>query len=204
MNHESTARRWATITLAWVIGLVVGGAAVYATTCNAAPKSPIVVSTPQPTPTPTPTATPAPIRIYVSGAVRSPDVYQLAPGSIVRDVIELAGGPSADADLARLNLAVELRDQQQVHVPRAGEAGVPLSDGPHGTGGGESGGLININTATPAELESLPRVGPSTAQKIVDYRQDNGPFETIEEIQAVSGIGEATFAGMADRITVGP
>ena len=166
---------------------------------------PIVVSTPFPTSTPLPTAPAASIRVYISGAVQEPAVYELDPGSIVQDAIEAAGGPASDAALEQINLALELQDQQQVHVPRLGETNLP----PSVSGGAAknqvtTGGVVNINTATAAELETLPGVGPVTAQDIVKYRETNRPFETIEEVQDVPGIGSKTFEGFEDMITVGP
>ena len=128
-------------------------------------------------------------------------IYELPPGSIVEDAIEAAGGSTADADLGRINLALELQDHQQVYVPRQGEVNPPPSVS---GGSGQSGGLIDINTASAAELEALPGIGPSTAQKIIAYREANGPFAAIEDIQNVPGIGPATFEGLKDRITVGP
>jgi len=187
-----------------VLSLVVGGVVAYFIP-HPQPSAPIVVLTPPPTSTPSPTPTPAPIRVYVSGAVRQPAVYHLSPGSIVQDALDAAGGPAVDADLDRINLALELQDQQQVYVPRLGEANpLPLVSGGEGDDGGAVGALININTAAAAELETLPRIGPTMAQRIVEYRQTNGPFETIEDIQNVSGIGPATFEELRELITVGP
>ncbi len=185
-----------------VLGLVVGGVIGYFTPHPQA-STPITVSTPLPTPTPAPTATPLPLRVHVSGAVNQPAVYHLPQGSIVQDAVNAAGGPKSDADMSRINLAVELRDQQQVYVPLQGETSAP----PVVSGGeaeGATGGVININTATTTELETLPRIGPATAQKVIDYREANGPFGAIEEIQNVPGIGPATFEGLKDSITVGP
>jgi competence protein ComEA len=187
--------------LTLVVGLIAGGAIVYFTMRATAPGTPIVVSTPLPTPTPFPSSTPAPIRVHVSGAVRHPDVYELPPGSIVKDAIEVAGGPASDADLDGVNLAVELRDQQQVYVPRQGEV-APMA--PAVGGGGAPAGPVNINTATATELETLPGVGPKTAEAIVEYREANGPFGSIEDIMNVPGIGEGTFEKIRDGITVGP
>jgi len=187
-----------------VISLIVGGVIGYFTP-RPQPSTPIVVSTPLPTPTPLSTPTPAPIRVHVSGAVRQPAVYELPPGSIIQDAVDAAGGPAPEADLDRINLAVELRDQQQVYVPRQGE-----TDSPPPVSGGEpesegsAGGLVNINTAAASELETLPRVGPAMAQRIVEYREANGPFGAIEDIQNVQGIGPATFEGLKDLISVGP
>jgi competence protein ComEA len=170
--------------------------------------TPIEVVPPQPTPSPqlTATPTPSPLRIYVTGAVAHPDVYLLAPGSIVKDAIEAAGGASQDADLVGINLAQELRDQQQLYVPRQGETAPP----PPVTGGeatpspeaGAPGGKININTAGVEELDTLPGIGPTFAQRIIEYRENNGPFESIEDIVLVSGIGDATFAKIKDLITI--
>jgi len=162
----------------------------------------ITISTPLPTATPPPSPTPAPIRVYVSGAVANASVCELPVGATVEDAIGAAGGATADADLECINLALELQHQQHLHVRRVGEADPPpvVSGGPleqNGTG------LVNINTATAEELETLPGVGEVTAQRIVAYREANGPFETIEEIQEVSGIGAKTFEGMREAITVG-
>jgi competence protein ComEA len=160
-----------------------------------------------------PTPTPAPLRIHVTGAVSVPAVYRLPPGSIIRDAIEAAGGSTDDADLDRINLALELQDQQKVYVPRQGETNPvvavaspghrpqpPVSGGDGSSGSG--GGLVNINTASAAELETLPRVGPATAERIIEYRESSGPFESIEDIKNVPGIGPATFEGLEDLITV--
>jgi competence protein ComEA len=175
---------------------------------TSAVKHPIVVSTPiseaTPTPTATATPTPAPLRVHVAGAVQEPGVYTLPPHAIVDDALQAAGGPTTDADLGHVNLAVELQDQQQVYILRQGEIvnPPPIISGSEGDPGSSSGGLVNINTATAAELETLPRVGPSTAQKIIAYRETNGPFSRIEDIQNVPGIGPATFDGLKDLITV--
>jgi competence protein ComEA len=140
--------------------------------------------------------------VYVSGAVREPAVYTLPPGAIVQQAITMAGGPADDAALDALNLARPLVDGEQVVVPRQGEAApTPLSPGP--TGDASPGiGLVNINTATLDELDTLPGVGPAIAQRIIDYRTANGPFQRIEDIQNVAGIGPATFEDLRDLIIV--
>jgi len=194
----------AQVILGAVLGLIMGGMVGYFTP-HPAPPPPITVSTPLPTATPLPTSTPAPIRVYITGAVSQPAVYSLPPGSIVQDALQAAGGPTGDADLERINLAQELRDQQQVYIPRRGEtASRSLISGGNSDSNSTGSGLVNINTASAAELETLPRVGPSTAQRIIAYRQEHGPFATIEEIQNVSGIGPATFEQLKDLITTGP
>jgi competence protein ComEA len=163
--------------------------------------APILVVTPPPAP-----ATPASIRVHVAGAVAVPDVYRLPGGSIVKDAVQAAGGLTADADQARVNLALELQDQQQVYVARVGEENVPASV-TDGVVGGTTGALqntrIDINSATIEELATLPGVGSSLAQRIVEYRDSNGRFVTIEGILDVPGIGDATFDKIKDSITVG-
>jgi len=162
--------------------------------------APIVV-VPPPTLAPTLPPTLAPLRVYVSGAVATPGVYTLPPRSLVNDALKAAGGAAADADLEKINLAQELRDQQQIHVPRKGEAAPQQpTTGP----GSPAAKKININTATLAELDTLPKIGPATAQHIIDYRAKNGPFKKIEDLKNVSGIGDATFDGLRDLITVEP
>jgi competence protein ComEA len=183
-----------------VLGLLLSG--VLISGCGGrepAGSVPIVVSTPDATATPSARPTAEALRIHVSGAVNDPDqVYRLPAGSIVADAIEAAGGATDEADLARINLAQELADQQHVHVPAKDEENPP----PAVSGGEGASGLININTATQAELETLPGIGPAKAGDIVAYREASGPFGRIEDIQNVPGIGPATFEGMRDLITV--
>ncbi|OQY20506.1 MAG: hypothetical protein B6I35_10500 [Anaerolineaceae bacterium 4572_32.2] len=186
-----------------VLSLIVGGVVGYFTP-RPRPNAPIVVSTPLPTALPPAAPTPAPIRVHVTGAVHDPAVYKLVPGSIVQEAIQAAGGPASDADLEHINLALELRDQQQIYVPRRGEANPPplVSGGEPGSAGAAAA-KVNINTAMASELESLPRIGPTTAQRIMEYRETSGPFETVEDIQNVPGIGPTTFEGLENLITVG-
>jgi competence protein ComEA len=167
--------------------------------------APIVV-VPPPTVEPTALPTPAPVRVYVSGAVATPGVYTLPPRSLVNDAIKAAGGPTSDADLERINLAQEVHDQQQIHVPRKGESAQPqpAPSEPGSTAATPGVKRVNINTATLAELDTLPKIGPSIAQRIIDYRTKNGPFKKIEDIKNVSGIGDATYEAIKDLITVEP
>jgi len=166
---------------------------------------------PRPTETPTPTATPLPLRIYISGEVQHPDVYVLPPGSIIKDAITAAGGTTAAANIDVVNLAQALTDQQHIHVPAKSDN---LPTPPVVEGGVRAGGAalalseatptplkIDINTATLQELELLPGVGPSIAQRIIDYRVENGKFNAIEDIMKVRGIGQATFEKMQSSIT---
>lgn len=174
--------------------------------------------TPVPTVTPAPTATAAPVAVFVSGEVRAPDVYYLSPGSRVVEAIEAAGGFTAEADPTIVNLAEPVSDGMHVHVPAAGTvptppplsvaatavptAAPPASDGQQDDQAAQQAALININTATPEELDELPGIGPAIAQRIVDYRTANGPFATIEEIKLVSGIGDKLFEKIKALITV--
>ncbi len=175
--------------------------------------APLEITPPQPTLAPviTPSAQPplgtaTLLRVYVTGAVAHPDVYRLAPGSIVKDAIQAAGGASGEADLNRVNLAQELRDQQQVVVPRTGETADPPPAGgglPGGSGGALPAVKININTAAADELDTLPGIGAEMARRILEYRATNGPFKSVEDIRRVTGIGDATYQKLKDRITVG-
>jgi competence protein ComEA len=202
MSEGGYRKDWRYTILFSVVSLVIGGVGGWYLGPRPQQSAPISISTPVPTATAAPTATPAPIRVYVSGAVRAPDVVELPVGSIVEDAIEAAGGVSAEADLTRINLALEVQDQQHIYVPAEGETSPPPVISGGSGGGGSTSALVNINTADATALETLPRVGPATAQRIIEHREANGPFETIEDIQDVSGIGPATFDGLKDLITV--
>ena len=193
-------RRIAQIIFLSIVGII-AFVVIYVILKRPEPTSPPLVITLQPRPTAEPpTPTPATINVYVSGAVKKPDVYALPLNSIVKDAIMAAGGATADADLDRINLATRLADQMQVYVPRQGEAAPPPNGAPPDT----STEKININTASVEELDKLPGIGPVIAQAIIDYRAQNGPFKKIEDINAVKGIGDALFEKIKDQITVGP
>jgi competence protein ComEA len=141
-----------------------------------------------------------PILVHVSGSVQNPGVYALPRASRVQDAVQAAGGLLAEADEQILNLAAPLKDGERVKVPSRRPTAAALP--PDSTLPATSSGLVNLNWATQAELESLPGIGPEMAKRILDYRDQNGPFENIEAIQQVSGIGPATFARLQDLITV--
>ncbi|MDX1437162.1 MAG: helix-hairpin-helix domain-containing protein [Anaerolineales bacterium] len=159
---------------------------------------------------PPPTA--APILIHVDGAVASPGVYPLPEGSRIREAIEAAGGFASTADPAGINLAMKLADGDMLWIPDlSADTLAPRQTGlAQGAGNTPDGGnrpqsansLIEINKATQEELESLPGIGPATALKIISYREEHGPFTTIDEITRVSGIGPATFEEIKNLITV--
>ncbi len=137
------------------------------------------------------------LKVYISGAVARPGVYTFAEGQRVEDALLMAGGPSADADLDRLNLSVRLQDQMHVRVPMRTETQVP--DGEAGSQQVEQ--LININTADADQLMSLYGVGPVTAKRIIDHREQNGPFQRIEELVEYKIMYSSTFERIKDKIT---
>jgi competence protein ComEA len=145
---------------------------------------------------PTPTVV---LIVDVAGAVRQPGVYEFAEGQRVIDAIEQAGGPLAKADLSLLNLAAPLTDGTQILVPKAGAPGA--APAPGGVPGA-AGGLLNINSASATELETLSGIGEVLAAKIVEYREQNGPFASVDDLMDVSGIGPATLDEIRDQITV--
>ena len=156
-----------------------------------------------------PAPTKAPLAVHVIGAVPRPGLYEFAEGARVQDAIDAAGGLLASANVDSLNLAELLEDSQQLNIPyQEGAAPTEVSDTvvlPSSTQESTPDPdvvLVNINTATLEELDTLPGVGPTTAQKIIDYRT-NTPFSTIEDIMKVSGIGPSIFENMKLLIVVG-
>ncbi|HEX2029893.1 MAG TPA: ComEA family DNA-binding protein [Actinomycetota bacterium] len=154
-------------------------------------------------PLPAPTASATSVFVHVAGWVRQPGVYELPEGSRVIDALELAGGPKRGAELSALNLAAVLTDGQQVIVPRRAEAGTSGAAGAVPTApGAAAGGLVNVNTATATELEELPGIGPVLAEAIVAYREEHGPFTSVDQLEDVSGIGPVTLEEIRDLVTV--
>lgn len=151
-------------------------------------------------PVPGPSPTPAALFIHVAGWVENPGVYELQVGERVIDAIDRAGGPRRGADLNALNLAAVLVDAQQVLVPR--RAAAPTGSVGVLTTPGSEGQKINLNLATAADLETLPGIGEVLAQRIIEHRESNGPFASVDELVEVSGIGEARLEDMRDRVTV--
>ena len=135
------------------------------------------------------------IYVYVCGCVNSPGVVCISSGSRIYEVIELAGGFSGDADINAVNQAEFVTDGQKVYIPAIGES---VNSGEN-TG---SSGLVNINTAGISELTTLPGIGESRAQAIIDYRDGNGPFSDIREIMNISGIKQSAFDKIKAYITV--
>ena len=177
---------------------------------------PVSISGPSPAPT-SPTAlgpsalsasgspvSPSPsgpaVIVDVTGWVRTPGVFELPAGSRVIDAVKRAGGAKSAADLSSLNLAALLIDGSQIVVPKAGAStGVPTTGTSSGTGGTT---LVNVNTATEPELETLTGVGPVLAAAILQYRTDHGPFTAVDQLMDVSGIGPATLEALRPQVTV--
>ncbi|MEY2407184.1 MAG: competence protein ComEA, partial [Acidimicrobiaceae bacterium] len=142
--------------------------------------------------------------VHAAGAVNAPGLYRLASGSRVDDLISAAGGLAGGADADRINLAAPLADGERVYIPRVGET-VPPAEGPASVTGGSSSassGPIDINTATVDELDSLPGIGPSIAQAIIDERERNGPFRSVDDLERVRGIGPSKLDQIRDLVRV--
>ncbi|OIJ37076.1 hypothetical protein BK826_00135 [Rothia kristinae] len=160
------------------------------------------------------------VAVHVVGAVKSPGMQRLPAGALTAEAIQAAGGPTEEAGLEGINLAAPVQSGQQIRVPTREEAAAQAAAPPNpsgtaaagagdaGTGpgtagsGAASGERINLNTATAEQLETLPRVGPKLAQRILDYRQAHGAFASVAELDAVPGIGEAMLAALEPLVMV--
>jgi competence protein ComEA len=198
------------VTFGLLAGLLIGGLLYLA---SAPPRGLPVQLLPPPTP--------VPLQVYISGGVAQPGIYSLPLDSRVQDAIDAAGGVLPQAALSAINPAAPVKDGERLDIPVLAPTAPPqaVSAAPAAIQAAAQvsqpqviptaavlpaePGKVNINTAGLEELDTLPGVGPVTAQKIIDYRQANGPFLTIEAIMDVSGIGPATFARMQDLITIG-
>lgn len=199
-DRLATLSRAELIALVAVVGVTVAGAGFWyvrslpaPVQVRSGPSGALVVA-------PTASASPATvILVDVAGWVRRPGVYEFAEGARVIDAIDAAGGARPGAVLSSLNLAAPLVDGTQVLVPKQSQS-APTTE----TGTGTSGamGLVNVNSATNAELETLPGIGEVIAQAIVDHRTENGPFTSVEQLVDVSGIGDATLENIRELVTV--
>jgi competence protein ComEA len=178
----------------------------------------IDLSQPPPATAPTEPSTPveqpppSEVVVHVSGAVKQAGVYRLAPDSRVADAIEQAGGATEHADLDALNLAEPLQDGQKIHVPRKGETSATAvinapptrapRSAPQATAVAATQFPINLNTATAEQLEAIPGIGPVLAQRIIEYRQTRGRFQSVDELLEVRGIGSKRLESMRPYVTV--
>lgn len=153
-------------------------------------------------------SSPAILIVDVQGAVTYPGVYTLDEGDRLIHAIDAAGGYIADADTRQVNHALKLVDEMLIYIPLKGELPIEestiVSDiGSSGsTSTNDSGGKVNINTATESELTTLAGIGPSKAAAIIQHREEQGPFQTTEALTGVSGIGQKTFEKLQENITV--
>ena len=142
--------------------------------------------------------------VHVAGAVRDPGVYRLRSGSRVDDAVQRAGGATRRADLGGLNLAAELEDGRQVLVPERVRAGAATGAAVGGAAAPEpaQGQPLNLNTATLEQLDTLSGIGPLTAQKILDFREERGGFGSVEELGEIPGIGDKRLATLREEVTL--
>lgn len=145
------------------------------------------------------------IIVHISGEVNNPGIIELKEGSRIADAIEKAGGSTEYADLSKINLAYEIKDGQKINIPSKQEiieVYIQEEAGENVLENEVKNSKVNINTALQTELETLTGIGPSTALKIIDYREENGEFKSIEDIKNVPGIGESKFENIEEEICV--
>lgn len=191
---DSTARRRLGVGAAIVLVLVAVAAAVVVGVVRTS-------ATPQPETETVAAASgalaPPPVYVHVSGAVVRPGLYRLDEGARVVDAVAAAGGMTADADEGAVNLARRLADGEQLRLPALGEAvSEPVAAGV------APDGRVNLNTADASVLDTLPRIGPALAQRIVEWRAQHGAFTSVDDLRAVPGIGEKMLASLRERVTV--
>ncbi|WP_461215374.1 helix-hairpin-helix domain-containing protein [Lacticaseibacillus sp. GG6-2] len=142
--------------------------------------------------------------VHIKGAVVHPGIYPVDGTTRWAAVVALAGGLTKDADVATVNLAAIAEDQASLLIPKVGESVAPSAATPTGGSTESASALVNLNTATEAELQTLSGIGPKKAADIIAYREEHGGFTAIEELKEVSGIGDKTFEKLAPLVTVGP
>ena len=156
------------------------------------------------------------IVVHITGAVNKEGIVELETGARIADAIEKAGGSKENADIKNINLATILEDGMKIHIPTIEETNTNKDKTTENNENSQTitetidnasdtkktQGKVNINTANIEELDTLPGIGPSTASKIISYRQENGKFKNIEELKEVSGIGEAKYEKIKDLITI--
>jgi competence protein ComEA len=180
---------------AGIVGAVVVSLAVLLVRRPEPPR--VVVQQPTARPAPSP-AVPALLVVHLSGEVIAPGVYQLPVGARIDDALKAAGGPTLDGDIQRLNLAARLADGQQIVVPKRANPMLAIYSGSPSP----TPGRLNLNVASVAELDRLPGVGPVTAQRIVAYREQHGPFTSIEQLRQANLVNASTFEKVKELVAV--
>lgn len=142
------------------------------------------------------------ITVYVCGSVKAPSNITLSKEARIEDAVRLAGGPTEKADLNAINMAQKLSDEDMIYVPEKGEITESTEKNTIGAASSKTKGRLNINKATAVELDELPGIGPSIANKIIEYRKSSGGFKSIEELNNVSGIGDKKYDDLKDLITI--
>lgn len=174
----------------------------------------VVIATPERALSVSETPTPSAIAVYVTGEVENPGVYDLPSDSRARDALDAAGGAAPDADLERVNLAKRLSDGEHIRVPERGASPAPGADAAtprqprpappppaeNAQAPADYAGKIDVNAADAAALESLPGIGPSRARAIIEHRQANGPFASVDDLTEVRGIGEGILESIRDLV----
>jgi competence protein ComEA len=197
MPDLSLSRRHALLLVAALAVVLLGASRLFGSSTSKSaplPRDPVI---PAATASAASSAPGAAIVIDVVGAVRRPGLYHLMQGARIADALARAGGATRKADLTAVNLAAPIADGEQVVVPRRGAAGVVAAPG---AAAGAAQGPVHLNTATLEQLDGLPGVGPVTAQKILDYRTEHGAFHSVDELDAVSGIGPARLDTLRDLV----
>ena len=198
----------AALVLLAAVGLVIAGVVLLAGGDDVAP---VLIVAPEPTAAPEQIS--PKISVHVSGAVMSPGVYEMSDGDRVMDAIAAAGGVQANADLASINLARRVQDESHYHIPPVGESPPPVpsnSSAPVSSSDAQtpaqssslSVSLIDLNTASAQELETLPNIGPVMAGRIIAHREANGPFTSVDDAENVPGIGPRTLESIRPLVTV--
>lgn len=141
------------------------------------------------------------IVVEIKGEIKNPNIYKLNEESIIEDVINKAGGITSSADISKINRAEKLKNHQLILIPNINDK-VTSSVSTNQGSNSSSPSLVNINTATESELDTLPGVGPSRAKDIIKYREENGGFKTIEDLKNIKGIGESSFEKLKDMVTI--
>lgn len=145
---------------------------------------------------------PSVLTVYVSGEVNAPGLVEISSGSRIGDAVKACGGFTPLADRSAINLAQKAEDGMQINITARQEQAAGSTAAAPAANSNQGGSIVNLNTATKEELDTLPGIGPAMASRIIEYRRANGSFKSIEDIKEVKGIGEAKFAKMKDRLRI--